>query len=122
MYQEQFPNRRIPHPDTFIALHRRLGEIGQLTPLLSSTGRARGMQTVNIEENIIQHITDDPPLSTRRLAAQLQVSHFLVWKTLFEAGLYPYKHFFQEITVLAWIFVDGLRINPIFKTTILRLM
>ena len=43
------------------------------------------------EEQILERVEEEPDISTRRLAAEVGVSQFLVRLTLKEQGLHPYQ-------------------------------
>ena len=42
------------------------------------------------EEQILEHVEEEPDIITRRLAAEVGVSQFVVHHTLKEQGLHPY--------------------------------
>lgn len=91
LYQEKFPNRHVPNQRTFVDVHRRLRERGTFrTSHLGNSGTARTARTVDIEEQILEAVDDDPTISTRQLSKDLNVSHSTVWRTLHENLLYPY--------------------------------
>jgi hypothetical protein len=90
MYQESFPNRQIPHHTTFAAVYRRLSETGTLFPSTSDRGVQRQVRTPNFDEDILTRVEEEPGVSTRKLAALLNVSHMTVWRVLHEQLLYPY--------------------------------
>ncbi|KAL1458906.1 hypothetical protein WDU94_010931 [Cyamophila willieti] len=91
LYQEKFPNRHVPNQRTFVDVHRRLRERGTFrTSHLGNSGTARTARTVDIEEQILEAVDDDPTISTRQLSKDLNVSHSTVWRTLHENLFYPY--------------------------------
>lgn len=54
-------------------------------------GRVRPQRVVNVEQEILDIVEDNPRISTRQLARQVAVvSHQTVWRILREAQLYPY--------------------------------
>jgi hypothetical protein len=53
-------------------------------------GRQREDRILAAEEEILHEIENQPRTSTRRLANQLGVSQFVVWRTLKEQDLHPY--------------------------------
>jgi hypothetical protein len=90
LYQETFPNRHLPNEKTFQRVDERLREIRKFEQLSVNRGRRRVSRTVNKEEQILQHIADNPGSSTRRTAAVVATSHVTVWRVLREQLLYPY--------------------------------
>lgn len=53
-------------------------------------GRLMKVRTVQVEENVLDMIEEDPSSSTRQIANTLNVSHWTVWKILKGNLLYPY--------------------------------
>lgn len=51
VYRERYPNRQIPHRQTFSSIERRLRETGKLEPGLHDAG------TVQLEENIFNNFS-----------------------------------------------------------------
>ncbi|RZB40800.1 DDE 3 and/or HTH Tnp Tc3 2 domain containing protein [Asbolus verrucosus] len=45
---------------------------------------------VNVEEEILHRVDEDPSTSTRQIAREVGVNHWTVWRTLKESLLYPY--------------------------------
>jgi len=90
-YQQIFPQRRCPSKNTFSSVHRRLRETGSFLPNTVNRGRNRNIRTPAIEEQVIRRVTENPRLSTRQIALEMQnVSSSTVWKILNEDLLYPY--------------------------------
>ncbi|KAJ8943798.1 hypothetical protein NQ318_012443 [Aromia moschata] len=89
-YQQMFPNRQVPDVRTFVSTVQRLRDYGSFAPGVHDRGRTRSRRVMDAEEQILEAVEDDPSLSTRRLANQVRVSQFTVWRTLSEQGLYPY--------------------------------
>jgi Transposase. len=90
VYRERFPNRRVPNHQTFAAVERRLRETGRLKYVAVDCGRRRSVRTVEVEEEILEQVAQDPSTSTRRLSSQIGVSKNVVQKVLKEQMLYPY--------------------------------
>lgn len=90
LYQERFPNRRIPVPRTFDSLHRRLRENGSFEPLRGGIGRPQEERVINIEEIVLPRTEQNPEMSTGQLSIEYNISHMTVWRILHKAGLYPY--------------------------------
>jgi hypothetical protein len=78
LYQQSFPQRHLPHWQTFVNIDRRLRETRTFKPVTANWGRPLSVQTPNLEENILHHIEQDPASSTRRIAAVEHVSHMTV--------------------------------------------
>lgn len=104
LYEERFPNRRIPDRKLFEVLHRRLRETGQLICQRNEVGGPnKNVCTVEMEEQVLEMIGQEPDLSTRQIAERLNVSHTSVWKILKDNNLYPYH--LQRVQVLSCILV-----------------
>lgn len=88
LYCERFPNRRVPSARYFDNVVQRLRETGSVKS--EQDRRAPTDRILALEPNIIDQVEADPSISTRRLAHQLGVSHYTVWRTLRDDGLYPY--------------------------------
>lgn len=89
IYQDRYPNIVIPCAKTFRTLHARLCETGSLNKRKGS-GRPTTVDTPELEEAILDEIEENPSLSTRKIALQLEVSPTTVWKVLKRNLLYPY--------------------------------
>lgn len=87
-YRRRYPNRPTPSRQTFIDVHSRLAERGIHRPV---NERARLISPED-EEEVLRLIAHDPRLSVRRIAAQLQLSKWSVWRILKREGLHPF-HF-----------------------------
>jgi len=90
VYSERFPNRRIPSHPTFAAVERRLRETGRFTAVTADYGRQRYVRNPEVEEDILEHVEEDPELSTRRLGREVGVSKNTVNRVLTEQLLHPY--------------------------------
>lgn len=89
IYQERYPHRLVPNRQTFVRIHRRMCESGTFQRL-AAIGRSATVRTVEVEEAILHEVERSPDTSTRKIAQQLNISHFTVWKILRENQLYPY--------------------------------
>lgn len=49
-------------------------------------------RSVDLEEQILHHLAENPRTSTRRAGALLEVNHMVIWCTLRDDGQHPY-HF-----------------------------
>jgi hypothetical protein len=81
LYQEALPLRRQPDSRTFTRVHQRLREYGSF----AHGGRAGRPKSVtpDVEERVLQRVTQSPGTSTRRIAAQKSVlSRSSVWRIL----------------------------------------
>lgn len=95
LYAERFPQRRHPHHSTFPSVDRRLRETGTFRPHLADTGRPRFVRTPQLEETILEAVSENPQTSTRSVASDVGVSNSTVWSVLHEQLLYPYH--FQKV-------------------------
>lgn len=77
----------------FVNLVIRLRETGYLKEQRGGhAGRPAPPEMVEIEENILEMVEDDPTISTRAIATQVDVSHSKVWKTIRQEQYYPYHY------------------------------
>lgn len=60
-YIDTYPDRIAPHAQTFINVHRRLGEQGSFKNHNADKGRPRTTRTVEIEERILDTVEVNPP-------------------------------------------------------------
>lgn len=80
IYQEQFPNRRLPGRRVFPDTYRRIRERGNLR---NDEPRGIGIQhIVRVDEQILQLFQEDPMRSIRTVAAMLDISIWKVWQVL----------------------------------------
>jgi len=89
LYQETFPNRRLPCSRTFSPIAQRLRERGTYIPLTEG-GRSRNARTVQQEQRILVHVAANPGTSTRRISSAGGVHRSTVRRILHEGRLYPY--------------------------------
>lgn len=87
-YRRRYPNRPTPSRQTFIDVHSRLAERG----IQRAVNERDRLISPEDEEEVLRLITNDPRLSVRRIAMQLQMSKWHVWRILKREGLHPY-HF-----------------------------
>jgi hypothetical protein len=76
-YRQQFPNRRIPVRRVFTRIFNTLRELVLFLAL-------------TFHPNVNRLVERSPGASARRLFMRLGVPHTRVWRTLRDAGLYPY--------------------------------
>ncbi|KAJ8964299.1 hypothetical protein NQ317_000095 [Molorchus minor] len=90
-YAERFPKRFHPSPRRFVYVTQRARDTGQIQEHRGQhSGRDRALHTLQIEEEILDIVEDDPSTSTRDIARQVNVSQNKVWKTLRENQSYPF--------------------------------
>lgn len=94
-YRRRYPGRPTPSRQTFINVHLSLAENGIRRPA-SERGRIVSPEE---EEEVLRLISHDPRLSVRKIANQLSLTTWAVWRILKSEGLHPY-HFrrVQDIT------------------------
>lgn len=56
LFAEHFPQRRIPNPRTFAAIHRRLRENGSFSPFRRGIGRPARDDLDDIADQILQRV------------------------------------------------------------------
>lgn len=90
-YRVRFPNRRHPSKNVFRRLDQRLRETGSFIPRNANAGRPRQRRTVQLEEQVLATIQEDPSASTRQIASTLNFpSNKTVHLVLRENLLHPY--------------------------------
>lgn len=89
-YATRYPNRRAPDHRLFQNVHRNLRERGQFNPRMDRAGNVS--HHVDVDNNILDSVTQNPTTSTRRVGLQLGVSHAKVWRTLNADRRYPYHY------------------------------
>ncbi|GAB1867694.1 Transposase-like protein [Camponotus japonicus] len=91
LYAQNFPKREIPSNRIFAKLHQRLRDIGMFGKNAGDSGRPRSISTPEVEEEILAMVQkENPGISIRRIAAQIDISPRLIWRTLKEQLLYAY--------------------------------
>ena len=80
LWIERFPNCLIPCARTLVV--QNLRDHGTLKPATHDRGRDRTEKILQSEEQILQRVEEEPHISTRRLAAEVGVSHFVVHPTV----------------------------------------
>jgi hypothetical protein len=89
LYQETFPNRRLPCSRTFSCI-ARLREGGTFIPVIEG-GRPWTARTVQQQQRILAHIAANPGTSTHRISSAEGVHCGTVWRILHKDQLYPYN-------------------------------
>lgn len=74
---------------TFSSTHRRFRE-GTLFAMPQRAEQPQRILSPAMEENILRIFHEDPKTSTRRVAAQLPVSHWNVWNVLNREKMHPF--------------------------------
>lgn len=80
IYEQRYPNRRVPTRNTFQNTYRRLRETGTV-----NTNVPRGVvvrHNVEVDERILARFEEDPTKSIRDVASSLEISIWKVWKVL----------------------------------------
>lgn len=90
IYQERYPNRRLPDRDTFATTYRRLRETGNLNA--REPREPLRQLPVEIDEQILAAFERDPTTSTRVVAAALGVSQWKVWSVMRQDNQHPYHY------------------------------
>ena len=89
LWIERFPNRAIPCARTFTSVVQHLEDHGTFKLQTHDRGRDRTERILQAEEQILERVEEEPDISTRRLAAEVGVSQFVVHRTLKEQDLHP---------------------------------
>lgn len=83
LYAQKFPQRYHPGRECFLRLLQRGRESGHLQPNYGQHGRrVRPRHILNLEEEIMNIVEEQPIISTPTIAAQLGVSQSTVWRIL----------------------------------------
>jgi hypothetical protein len=90
LYQERFPDRRIPHHSTFASINRRLRETGSWNINRHDCGRVRTVRTPRFEKALLNLVADTPSTSTRRDGHAMRAFHTAVWQVVHQQHLHPY--------------------------------
>ncbi|RZC31997.1 hypothetical protein BDFB_008889, partial [Asbolus verrucosus] len=109
-------------------IHRRLRETGKLLPGRRVRDPQRLDRILNIEEDVLDAVYENPSISIRRLSGRFDVPPWIIWKTLHEQLLYPYHvqkvqalrptDFAPRRTFCEW-FCGKCRNDPAFASRIL---
>ncbi|CAH2097343.1 unnamed protein product [Euphydryas editha] len=82
IYQERYPNRKLPNPSTFQNTYRRLRETGNV---MSQAPKASGRPyDVSVDQNIVDAIAEDDTRSIREIAKMTAVSTWKFWEIISE--------------------------------------
>lgn len=127
LYMVAFPDSRIPCERIFTENHRKLREHGSFHAK-NEGGRERFVRTVDVEEDILHRIDENPRTSTRLISREIGVSHCTVWRTLHKNLLYSYHiqrvqglspaDFEPRLRFYRWLLVQCTE-NPQFTSFIL---
>ncbi|KAJ3651884.1 hypothetical protein Zmor_017888 [Zophobas morio] len=94
LWIERFPKRAIPYARGFPSVVQNLQDHGTFKPQTHDRDCDRIERILLAEEQILEHVEKEP-ISTRRLAAEVEVSEFVVHRTLKKQGLHP--HHVQKV-------------------------
>lgn len=86
-YRRRYPNRVIPHRETFANVERRARETGKF---FSNTRERAIEMRAQDEEVVLNIVEDDPHISTRNLSRQTGISRTSVHRVIKRNLLYPY--------------------------------
>lgn len=91
LYQERFPNRRIPGRGMFARLHQRIRDTGTVDVRKPTSGRPPYVRTDDLEEDVLQRFQAKPSTSTRAVAAATGTSQTTVWRIVRGRLLHPFR-------------------------------
>jgi len=83
LYQETFPNRRLPCSRKFSCIAQRLQERDTFIPVIEGRG-PRTARTVQQEQRILAHVAVNPGTITPRISSAEGVRRSTVWRILHE--------------------------------------
>lgn len=93
LYQERFPQRRIPDIRVFANTYRRISEHGNVIHTEPGPGRQiPHRHPVEIDEAIVEEFEADPTKSIRQVARQYNVSTWKVWNVQKRENKYPFHY------------------------------
>lgn len=90
IYQERYPDRRVPNHQTFGSTYRRLRQTGNLNFREPSVNRFE--PNVTDDERILAQFMEDPTRSIRTVARALGLSFWKVWSVLRENRSHPFHY------------------------------
>ena len=125
-YQRRYPQRRHPSHRVFTRTFQRLRQTGRVT--IQNNGGAPPRHGYAHEEAIIDHVMDNPAVSTRRTAHRLRLTQNYVWRTIHREELHPYhlqpvqglrpEDYAKRVRFCRWI-LDKIETRPDFLNVIL---
>lgn len=90
IYQERYPDRRLPSHQTFSSTYRRLRQTGNLNfqePRINVR-----QHPVAIDQQILAEFDEDPTKSVRQIAHELNLSIWKVWSVLRDDGRHAFHY------------------------------
>lgn len=89
-YHERYPDRHLPHHETFATTYRRLRKTGNLS---YHEPRVNVRQLdVAVDERILQAFNEDPTTSIRVVAERFDLKIWKVWSVLRADGRHPFHY------------------------------
>jgi len=92
IYRERFPRRRIPDSKTFVRQYQRLRDFGIQSGRPGNVGRTRGLRMLDIEQEVLDIVHQNPQISQPRLAELTGVSLWSINRIIRNVGLHPYHY------------------------------
>lgn len=90
LYQERYPNRRVPDRRTFSTTYRRLRETGNLQFQEPRVNVHR--PNAAVDERILDVFDQNPTISIRAATEMLNLSIWKVWSVLRAHGRHPFHY------------------------------
>lgn len=87
-YERRFPQRRTPNHTTFGKVYDYVRQHGRFPTVALNERNER--QYVNLENDILNLIDNNPKISTRRISHVLHVPQSTVWRRIKKNRLHPY--------------------------------
>lgn len=91
-YARRYPNRQHPRPNVFRRLEVRARETGRLLPVVHHDGGGHLQRNPGNEEAVLNRVFQDPTLSTRQIARELQLSKSTVFRILKSNQFHPFHY------------------------------
>ena len=101
IYQERYPNRRVPSHQTFASTYRRLRQTGNLNFQEPRVNVARPDTT--IDEQVLAEFDADPTKSIRQIASMLGLSIWKVWSVLRVDGRHAFHYTPVQGKILSYL-------------------
>src|ERR1700729_1201800 len=85
LYQERFPEMRVPAHTLFERVNQRIRETGSVKITRPYNGAQRTVRTPEFDEEVLRQFEENPSVSTRAVVAEsMNVSHVRVWEIVNE--------------------------------------
>ncbi|CAK9829671.1 Transposable element Tc3 transposase [Anthophora retusa] len=114
LYQERFPQKRVPNVQVFTNTYRRIRETGSVHH--QEPGVTYTTYAADVDEQILEAFEADPTTSIRTIAHRFNVSIWKVWSVLNAEGKHPFRYTsvqaleegdLQRKTLFCWLLLNA---------------